>query len=490
MSNSCLSKSKYCKAVQCSKILWLDKNKPEVAEQTTRDEILENGIEVGKLARDIFGKYVNINFNENLEVMLNQTKEQLLKGSTIITEATFCYDNCMCSIDILKNNKDGFEIFEVKSSTEIKDIYIDDISYQIYVLSNLGYKVKNANIMYINNQYERHGKLELEKLFNIKNVTDIAMLKQDEIKKKINEIDEYIVNENEPNETIGLQCSNPYECEYWNYCTKELPEQNVFSIRRMKKKEKFNLYYSGNYTYKDLLKQDIDYKFKEQIEFELYNKEPKISRDKIRNFMKQLYYPLYFLDFETYQQPVPLYDGIRPYMQIPFQYSLHYIENENGELKHKEFLANADEDPRRKLAERLVKDIPTNVCVLAYNMMFEKMVIKNLAELYSDLREPLMNIHNNIKDLMIPFKDRMYYTKEMQGSYSIKYVLPALFPNEPSLDYHNLSIVHNGGEAMSIFATLGNRTEEEQKTIRQALLEYCKLDTFAMVKVWEKLKKI
>lgn len=490
MCNSYLSKSKFCKAMQCNKILWLDKNKPEVAEQTAKDEILENGTEVGKLARGIFGEYVNIDFNENLEVMINQTKEQLSKGSTIISEATFCYDNCMCSIDILKNNKSGLEIFEVKSSTEIKDIYIDDISYQVYVLSNLGYKVQSANIVYINNQYERQGELELDKLFNIEDVTKMAMSKQDEIKNKIKEINEYMLSDRESNVNIGLQCSNPYDCEYWNYCTKELPEQNVFSIRRMRKKDKFNLYYSGIYTYKDLLKQDIDWKFKEQIEFDLYNKEPKIEKDNIREFMKELYYPLYFLDFETYQQPIPKYDGIRPYMQIPFQYSLHYIENENGELKHKEFLANANEDPRRKLAERLVNDIPSNVCVLAYNMMFEKMVIKNLAELYNDLSEPLMKIYNNIKDLMIPFKNRMYYTKEMQGSYSIKYVLPALFPKESTLDYHNLSLVHNGSEAMSIFATLGDKSKEEQETIRKALLEYCKLDTLAMVKIWEKLKKV
>ena len=206
--------------------------------------------------------------------------------------------------------------------------------------------------------------------------------------------------------------------------------------------------------------------------------------------MKDLYYPLYFLDFETFQQPIPKYDGIRPYMQIPFQYSLHYIENEKGELKHKEFLAEAGIDPRRKLAEKLVNDIPKNACVLAYNMQFEKMVIKNLAELYEDLREDLLIIHNNIKDLMIPFVDRMYYCKEMQGSYSIKYVLPALFPDDPELDYHNLPLVHNGGEAMSVFATLDQKTKEEQEKIRQGLLVYCKLDTYAMVKIWEKLKKI
>ena len=174
-------------------------------------------------------------------------------------------------------------------------------------------------------------------------------------------------------------------------------------------------------------------------------------------------------------------------MQIPFQYSLHYKLDENGNLEHKEFLAEANKDPRRKLAEQLIKDIPENVCVIAYNMMFEKMVIKNLANLYEDLKEHLMNIYDNMYDLMIPFKDRNYYTKEMEGSYSIKYVLPALFPNDESLNYHNLDMIHNGEEAMNMYANLEKYNKEEQQKIRECLLKYCELDTLAMVKIYEKL---
>ena len=177
-------------------------------------------------------------------------------------------------------------------------------------------------------------------------------------------------------------------------------------------------------------------------------------------------------------------------MQIPFQYSLHYIEKENGKLEHKEFLAEALKDPRRALAEQLVQDIPRDVTVLAYNMSFEKTVIKQLAYLFSDLSDHLMNIHDHICDLMIPFFKRSYYTKEMQGSYSIKYVLPALFPNDPSLDYHHLELIHNGSEAMNAFARLGELSLEEQQQVRKNLLIYCQLDTYAMVKIWEVLKDI
>ena len=159
-------------------------------------------------------------------------------------------------------------------------------------------------------------------------------------------------------------------------------------------------------------------------------------------------------------------------------------------MKHTEYLGDGVNDPRRELAVRLVNDIPMNVTTVAYNMMFEKMVIKSLANLFPDLSEHLMNIHDNMKDLMIPFKDRSYYTKDMHGSYSIKYVLPALFPDDPSLNYHNLDMVHNGSEAMNSYSNLSSMTKEEQEVLRYNMLKYCELDTYAMVKIYYKLLEV
>lgn len=223
---------------------------------------------------------------------------------------------------------------------------------------------------------------------------------------------------------------------------------------------------------------------------ELFDYPPYIDVDSIRGFMKNLSYPLYFLDFESFQPAILLFDNSRPYEQIVFQYSLHYVEHEGGELKHTEFLAYPGSDPRRALAEQLCADIPLDVCTTAYNMGFEKGRIRGLAELYPDLREHLMNIHDHIQDLMIPFQKKWYYCCAMQGSYSIKYVLPALFPDDPTLDYHNLDGVHNGGEASEMFAKMATMQPKELETARGQLLKYCGLDTFAMVKVWEKLKEI
>lgn len=169
---------------------------------------------------------------------------------------------------------------------------------------------------------------------------------------------------------------------------------------------------------------------------------------------------------------------------------MHYTEEDGGKLRHCEYLAQPGEDPRRGVAEALCRDIPLDVCTLAYNMSFERGRIRSLAALYPDLSDHLMNIHDHIVDLMMPFQKRQYYTRAMHGSYSIKAVLPALFPDDPELDYHNLEGVHNGTEASEAFARMLDMTTEEREGCRTNLLKYCGLDTLAMVKVWERLIQV
>ena len=381
-------------------------------------------------------------------------------------------------------------MYEVKSSTVLKDIYIHDLSYQYYVLKGLGLNIQKCSLIHINSSYIRHGNLELDKLFIINDVTNEIIKHQKEVTENIKDINKYMQNKTEPIDDIDIKCFDPYPCPFFKYCTKHLPNPNVFNIANMYKSNKIKLYKQGIYEYKDLLKEDINEKYLQQIEYELYQKEDYINKENIKSFLKTLSFPLYFLDFETYQMPIPLYDDISPYEQIPFQYSIHYIEKENGTLTHLEFLSETGIDPRRKLAEKLVKDIPKNTTVLAYNMSFEKTVIKKLAKLYPDLSNHLMIIHDNIKDLMIPFKNRDYYAKKMHGSYSIKYVLPALFPNDETLNYKNLDLIHNGKEAMDSYNNLANLEEKEREHTKERLLRYCELDTFAMVKIYQKLMDV
>ena len=494
MNNIYLSKSRYCKARQCKKIIWLKKYKPEYAIQKARDIVLENGTKVGQLAKGLFGKYENIDFNENLNIMIDQTKKLLKNKPNIITEASFNYNNNFCSVDILKNDIDGVEIYEVKSSTEISDIYLDDVSYQYYILNNLEFNIKKACIVYINNKYVKQGNLELNKLFNIEDVTEIAKSKQQEIENNIYELNKYMEEhmDNEPKDDLGIKCFKPYECEFWEYCTRNLPKPNVFDIKGgMHLDKKFEKYYDGKISFNDLQNENINHKYLEQIDFELNNLQPKIDKDYIKEIIKALNYPLYFLDYETYQVAIPEIDGTRPYQQLPFQYSLHIIKEEGAAIEHKEFLAEIeDKDFIRHFAENLIKDIPDNGSVIIYNRAFEPARNREIAEMYPDLKDELERINCNMIDFLEPFKQRKYYTKEMQGSASIKYVLPALYQKDSELDYHNLPVVHNGEEASEAFLSLKGKSKEKQKEIRNGLLVYCQLDTYAMVKIWMKFKEI
>lgn len=487
-----LSKSKYCDAVQCPKMLWMKQNKPEEFDESVMNQVvLDNGSEVGDSAMGLFGEYVEVPFDSDLGKMIKKTEELLEAGTSIICEASFAYEGLFCSVDILKNlGGNKFELYEVKSSAKMKDIYHHDAAFQYYVLTKLGYEVTKACLVHLNNKYVRHGDLDIQELFTINDITDDARSRYSEVESNLKYFADFLESADEPELPLVVHCSDPYDCGFFKHCSKGLPSPNVFDIRKMSFKKKAQLYNEGNVSFEDLLRnKTVSESFKLQMRHEVSDLPPLINKARIAEFMKRLYYPIYFLDFESFQPAIPLYDNSWPYEQIVFQYSLHYIEQEDGPLHHKEFLAEPGEDPRRKLAEQLCKVIPKNVCVTAYNMTFEKGRINELAQLYPDLAEHLMNIHDHIVDLIVPFRSKDYYCKAMQGSSSIKKVLPALFPDDPSLDYHNLEGIHNGGEASEAFSLMQNMAPDELQRYRQNLLKYCGLDTYAMVKLWEKLKE-
>ncbi|KPK26582.1 MAG: hypothetical protein AMJ61_08445, partial [Desulfobacterales bacterium SG8_35_2] len=189
-----------------------------------------------------------------------------------------------------------------------------------------------------------------------------------------------------------------------------------------------------------------------------------------------------FLDFETFMEPVPSFDYQRPYQQIPFQYSLHILAN--GFLAHHEFLGEPGMDPRRSFIDKLLFDARPCRTVLVYNQAFEVTRLQELADLFPEYAEDIEAIIARIVDLMVPFRNRDYYVKAMCGSHSIKHVLPALVPD---LSYENLAIA-DGEMAMLAYARLAKISDmDEKKKIRQDLLEYCRLDTLGMVRIWEKL---
>jgi hypothetical protein len=496
-----LSKSRYLRGIQCQKILWLDRNKSEVRDDSELDQaILETGNKVGDLAMGYYGAYTEVPYSEDKSVMIAETQRLLMGGESnarhphVICEASFSYDGNFCSVDILRVRKSGVEIIEVKSATSVKDIYYDDTAFQYYVLASSGLNVKKVSVMYINNEYERQGELDIKSLFAVYNCTKEARSMQADVAANIAMFKASAEAEIEPDMEIGDQCSNPYPCSYCSYCWQHIPQNSVFNItgNGIRSAKKMELYSRGIVSFEQLLESGeyLNKIARLQVESYVNNSPPHIDKDEISLFLETLSYPLYFLDFETFQEAIPSFDGQRPYMQIPFQYSLHIQETPGGLLSHREFLAEEGADPRRELAERLCADIPVDVCVLAYNMSFEKRHIREQAERFDDLSDHLMKVHDNVRDLMLPFQKRSYYSREMGGSYSIKQVLPALFPDEAELDYDALDLIHDGGEAMAAYADLPGKPPEERRHIRAALLAYCRLDTLAMVRILEKLQAL
>lgn len=490
-----LSKSKYCALWQCPKMLWLKKYKPE-EERPDGSAIsaMETGAAVGALARKLFGSYVDVTAYDgeqiDLPAMLRRTQEELAKETPVICEASFAENGLYCAVDILCKVEDGWAIYEVKSGTsDDKAIYIADVAYQKYVLEQCGLHVSGTYLVVLNRDYVFDGTLELQQLFKITDVGFAVAFEQDNVAINARAAAELLKSSAEPKIDLSVHCQKPYKCAFWNYCTRHVPSPSVFDLYRLNFKKKLMYYYQGMSSFPALLGcPDItNEKQLRQIEYALEDKGTYVDKPAIRDFLRQLRYPLYFLDFETMQPAIPQYVGTRPYAQIPFQYSLHYIEQEGGVLKHKEFLARSGTDPRRALAEQLCEDIPMNVCTTAYNKAFECTRLAELAEQFPDLAAHLLNIRDNIVDLLVPFQSGHYYNRAMGGSFSIKSVLPAIFPDDPSLDYHNLEGVHNGSEAMSIFPKIKDMPPEEQEKARHDLLKYCELDTYAMVKVWQAL---
>lgn len=493
-----LSKSKYCAFVQCPRNLWLKTYKPELAApNTSLDARMESGNEIGDLAMQLFGDFVEVTAHKNdgridLSDMISRTNELILERCPVICEASFSYNGNYCAVDILKRENGGYAIYEVKSSTHASQIYAVDIAYQKYVLENCGINVTGTYLVCINSDYVFDGTLKLNEFFQIIDLSAEVSEEYQYVEGNVLAANDIMDDPVEPLYGLSESCNAPYPCAFWEYCSAHLPSPSVFDLYRFGFKKGIEYYKKGIVSYEDLEHDSVmkNHIRSLQVRHELHDLGTYTDKKGIKKFLNTLSFPLYFLDFETMQPIIPEFVGTKPYAQIPFQYSLHYLESPNGELKHKEFLGVSGEDPRRAIAEQLCTDIPKNVCVLAYNKGFECGRIRELASYFPDLADHLLNIEKNIKDLIDPFRAGYYYNRAMGGSFSIKSVLPAIYPDDPSLDYHNLEGVHNGSEAMDLFPRIKDLPIDEQAKARYNLLKYCELDTYAMVKVWEELVRV
>jgi len=484
-----LSKSQFIRGLQCPKSLWLFKYRPKLRTKPDANLLarFQSGTEAGEIAQQLFPGGETIIFDyKKIPANIRKTQELIRSGVQTIYEATFLYDDVLVMVDILHRGSDGWELYEVKSTTSVKDVHVNDVGIQHYVVSGSGLDVTTTALVHINNEYTRQGELDVGSLFTIEPLTNITLQKQTTIKEQLHLLKEKVTPGSQvPQRDVGLCCFDPYECDFMEYCWQHIKEPSVFSLTRMKKEKKFELYYQGIISFDQLLPDiELTEAQKLQVDAEQYDRK-QVDKQKIEEFLSVLEKPIGFLDFETFTQAIPQFDDQRPYQQIPFQYSLHVQKDDD--LEHYYYLAESGIDPRLEFTKKLLNDTADCETILVYNLSFERRILQDLEEFFPEYADGLQGIIYRLVDLMTVFQKKHYYVKEMNGSYSIKYVYPAL---TGSTGYDQLNI-SDGSMAMIAFRALQNMTDpEEIEKTRNDLLEYCKLDTYSMVEILKKLEGI
>ncbi|MBW2972858.1 DUF2779 domain-containing protein [Candidatus Woesearchaeota archaeon] len=478
-----LTKSKYLIGLQCPKYLWIVFNdSKQIPKAGVPDEFkFKEGEKVGELAKKLFPDGIDLpadDFVKNLE-----ESEKALKERKPLFEAGFKFGNIFSRADVIVPVGDEWDIVEVKSATKVKDINYHDVAFQKYVYESKGLKIRKCFLLHLNSKYIRKGELDLKGLFVKEDITSKVSLHFLGIKGRIDSMFKIISSEKMPEMKVGAHCSDPYKCPVC-HCWEELPENHVFCLYRGGKLS-CKLFEEGIEAIGDI-PEDVKLNDKQGIQRDCaLSGKPHIHKESIKHFLNTLKYPLYYLDFETFSTAIPMFDGLKTYSQVPFQFSLHVVEKEGSKPKHYEFLYNGNEDPREDFILALKKVLGDKGSVVVYNQVFEINRLKDLGEHFPKYKKWVDSVLSRIVDLLVPFRNFSYYNPKQEGSASIKKVLPALC----SKSYKGMGITDGGTASVKFFNMAYGECENKDK-IRQDLLKYCELDTLAEVWIVEELGKL
>ena len=456
MEHRLISKSSFIRGTQCPKSLWLHLNQPDERDETSdaQQQIFDTGHNVGFLAQQLFPGGIDASRGEHAQVdeAIAYTAELISNGATVIYEAAFSDGETLCYMDILVKESDGWVAYEVKASTRVKDYQVNDVAFQYYVITRSGLPLRRVSLVHVNNQYIRHGELDIQQLFTVENMTDLILPMQEVIPGRLYSLMDMLKTGMMPEISMGPQCGNPFPCDFLEFCRQSCTEgENVNEPRPANR-----------------------------------------DQDALDEFLDELEYPLYFMDFETIRFAVPRYDESRPYQQIPFQYSLHIQYNPNSSacqhistLSHYEFLGTPPVDPRPAFIESLLAALGEIGSIIVWNQAFENTRLREIARDFPEYAARIDSLFPRVSDLMVPFRRKHLYTPDMHGSYSLKAVFPALVND---LSYADLEI-QEGGTAGIIYESLYHDDDPgsvHQK--RENLLAYCKMDTMSLVRILELLE--
>ncbi len=487
MKSPFISKTNYLAGLQCFKYLWTLFHEPEkipVPGKVTQHRF-DQGHQVGQLAKTLFPKGIDIpteNFGDNIRLT-----RQLIEQRKPLFEAGIQSGNIYSRADILNPVEQGkWDIIEIKSSASVKDEHFDDVSFQKFCCEMAGLEIRNCHLLYINNQYVKNGDIDPTQLFTSEDITAQVDEMSNGIEDRINEILILLATDRCPDVTTGKHCSTPHDCPLNSICRDFLPAGNVFELygRKVKVEE---LLERGILSIRETPDEFL-FNDKQRIQKKCeISGQPHINKKGIINFLSALWYPYYFLDFETSGSAIPLFDGTKPYQQIPFQFSLHIKKDEKSGLEHFSFIAQDTNDPRPALLAKLKNVLGDKGSIIVYNQSFEESILTDLADAFPEYREWIENLCDRLIDLLIPFRGFYYYHPEQRGSASLKSVLPAL----TGRGYDGLGIT-DGQEAGLAFLDIihGNVSDDDRNRIREDMQKYCGLDSEGMALIIDKLMEL
>ena len=483
-----LSKSRYMSGCQCQLKLWYDCYDRRLATPpgASQQAIFDTGTAVGELARDRYPCGHLVTFDHfHADEALAQTAE-LLDDLSVpsIYEAAFIYRDVLVRVDVLERTDTGWNLLEVKSGTKFKSgVHDIDVAVQLWVLRGAGLVVNNAGLLTLNRGYTYDGvSLDLARLFQLHDCTDIAESLQPEVEQNINEYMSMLEAGSAPSILPGEQCSIPYDCAYYAHCTRNFvfPDHPVSDLPRIGQKALGELEADGIAELTDIPDDYPLTPLQERVREAVSNHSEYISEE-LGDVLRAARYPVYHLDFETFMPAIPQYAGTHPYDAIPFQYSLH-IEYDEGRIEHIEFLHDQDTDPREPLATSLIAALGDDGSICVYSG-YEKQVIGLLSDKFPQYADNLHAIQSRLWDLL-PVVREYYYHPDFHGSFSIKKVLPVLVPG---LGYDKLEIQDGMAAGVAYLNSLALPDSEERQKTFTDLRAYCGMDTEAMVRLREAL---
>ena len=499
-----LSKTKILRGYQCLKSIYLSVHhkdlEPPVGPELQK--IFDQGIAVGKEAQKRFPQAVLVdNPAWDFFGALKRTRELLKAETPAIFEAAFEYKGCFARADIIIYNTDSkrWSIYEVKSTTKLKDEHYDDIGLQAWIMANSGLPIEKICIMHLNSECRYP---DLSNLFIEQDITQELRERHTGISNKLNSIFNCLRQDHIPNIDIGSHCMQPNPCVFYEHCwqEKKIPEISIFSIPTLREK-KWELYNNG-------IIDIYDTKLNDSSAFNLNDMQARfiqilrskgrwIDSAKVQQALSAWKFPMLFLDFETINPAIPIYKQTGPYTQTCFQFSAHLARSKQDlidlkNIEHKEYLHTESTDPRLALVEKLILSAEGAESIVAYYGVFESKRIEELEIIFPQYEKQLKAMREKIVDPLPIFRESIY-DWQFADSYSLKSVAPAILGELSS--YANMQ-VGNGSEAQMAFEKIQNwnlllqqnpekaaKQKDEIQSLKDALIEYCKKDTFVMLEL-------